>query len=304
MRHSTPRSRAAAFFGLLMAAALIASLLPLRWTSWTGNLLQPVNWLGGWITRPVVDAASRVQDVRVASEASGGDYVRILQENDRLRRLVTQQQASLQQLSEVVDELTAIRGQLRDSSSQIVLAAVLKWDTTATRETVDISAGSNLGVSVGDWVLAGGRAETDAEPLSGREMVQSQWVIGRIAATFRYHSRVQLCSDPDFGPLPVQVGSRPADGAMRVAERECLLYGVGRGRCEIRDAATNYFAEGYTHAYVTASGNLPMLLEVGAIRDARSLPESALHFDLAVEPARPVARVSRVYVLSIGRSRG
>lgn len=280
-----------------MALALVASLLPPRWTAWTGNLLQPVNWLGGWVTRRVAENAADAALAEDAESLTREEIQRLVAENRELARLARQQQLTLARLRQTVDDLTRIRGQLGDSHSEIIVASVLKHDTSASRESLDISAGSDGGIAAGDWVLAASEAADVAA--TGFERVERQFVIGRVADVLRTQSRVQLCTDPDFGPQPVFAGAVSNDGEPRLASQPCLLYGAGGGRCVVRNATRNYLAEGFTHVYVRPAGNLPLLLEVGALSDARSVPASGLHFDLTVRPPRPPAQISNVYVLSI-----
>lgn len=284
-------------FAILMLLAAAASLLPGRWTRWTGNLLQPVAWVQ-W----VVSGGTRAAIRNALTPPTGAvvpqkDYDRLEETVDELHRQIQHQQLALDDLERRFDELTGVREQLRDDSTRIVLATVVGGDTAAGREALVISPGALRGIAVDQWVVAGRPLDPD-ETATGRELLLRGWVIGRVADARNHVARVRLCTDPAFGPVPVWLGKLGSNGRVELAENACVLEGIGGGKMIIRQATQDYFAAGYTYVMVRFPGSVPVILTVGTVTSSRIRSDSPLHYDLDVAPAGNARALTHVYVLN------
>jgi len=287
-----------AFTILMIASAVSAFLVPPRWTGCAAGLLTPLE-----APQAAATAATRAAAQAVGSGVptpSAEEFAVLTQENQELRRLIGQQRLLLSALEDRVRDLSGLRTQLGDTPALILPARVIAGDSAPRRETITISRGSRdqPPVRAGDWVAAGAPPPSDAAA-SPRETLLRQWLIGRVAQVLPYTSRVQLCTDPAFGPVRVRLAKPLPDGAWQPLKAEALLYGAGTGRMEIRKASRNYHETGHTIVIVPREEGLPATLSVGWIDSVRPRPESALHFDLGVRPWAPPERLIEVYVISL-----
>jgi hypothetical protein len=140
---------------------------------------------------------------------------------------------------------------------------------------------------------------------SGRQLLMRQWLIGRVSEVQPYTARVRLVSDPKFGASqagePVCLARRLADGRWQPTPAKYVLSGRGSGRGVISRADADYWSLGYELVLATPGPDLPVTLSIGRIVGSRRLEESALHFDLDVQPLGDVRALSWVYVILTGR---
>ncbi len=284
-----------------MLAAAAASLLPVRWTRWTGNLLQPLAWVQ-W----VVLGSTRAGMHNALTPPTGAvvplhEYESLDATVDGLRRQILHQQLALDELGRRFDEVTGLRGQLRDGSTRIVLATVVAGDTAAGRETLTISPGALRGVAVDQWVIAGQPLDPQ-ETATGRALLLRGWVIGRVADVRNHVAHVRMCTDAAFGPIRVSLGKLDEDGSFEMAPNECVLHGAGRGRMVIRQATRDYLAAGYVDVMVKLGGSTPVVVSVGQVTGSRTRSDSPLHYDLDVTPVARTRDLTHVYILVPPRS--
>lgn len=279
-----------------MLAATVTSLLPVRWTRWTGNLLQPLAWVQ-W----VVSGGTRTAIHNALSPPTGAvvpldEYESLDATVDGLRRQVLHQQLALDALGRRFDEVTGLREQLRNDSTRIVLATIVGGDTATGRETLNISPGALRGVAVGQWVVAG-RPLDPEETATGRQLLLRGWIIGQIADARNHVAHVRLSTDPVFGPIRVSLARLGADDSFELAPNACVLEGAGRGRMVIRQATRDYLADGYSDVLVEMAGSTPVVLAVGRLTGSRVRSDSPLHYDLTVEPVASVRDLTHAFVL-------
>lgn len=285
-------------FALLMLAAAITSLLPPRWTSWTGNLLQPLAWVQ-WLA----SGTTRTSAEQLAKPLSGQtvpieSYQQLQQQLAEATRQLEHQLATLDALAQRVDELTGLRDQLRDAAMHIILGRVIGGDTAPGRETLVITPGSLGGLAVGQWVVAGRRVDR-TETATGRELVARQWLIGRIADVQTHIARVRLTTDPAFGPIKVWLAKPFAGGPLERFNQPCVLEGAGAGRMIIRQSVLDAVTAEYTHVLMRIPGPVPVFLTTGQVVAARPRSDSPLHFDLDIRPPGDARRLEVVYVLQV-----
>ncbi len=282
-------------FALLMSLSALAIVLPPRCTAWMDSALQPLGWLQWGAGRLARAGAS----LAPGEDAATAELARLAAENAALRQQGMMQRHLLEELERRLEEVTGVRDQLRDGSAQIHVAVVLGSDASPRRQTLRVGRGSADGVSTGDWVAAGvapGAADVAA---TGRELLSQRWLIGVVESVGPFSSRVQLLTDPGFGPLRVRA-ARMDGQTLEVSRRECLLYGAGN-RSVIRDAPENFVSNGFTNVLVELTSPVAIVLPAGRMVRADTLPESALHFDIWVEPWGAATALEYVYILSSER---
>lgn len=296
MRFHLWRPSKPATFTLLMLLGLLLSFLPVRWVRGLRGVLQPLAILQS----PVGGAASHLRNAVAPEpepELTPESTHAILAENEELQRRVAQQRLALEDLRREVARLAGLRDVFPFGRASIVPAAVLAFDTSPRRATLTIAVGSDgiAGLREGLWVAAGEAPGAAAEH-TGREAVAGQYLIGRISEAHPFLSRVQLATDPGFGPLRAAV-ARVVDGAWQPGPADVLLTGAGGSTMRIERANTDHFAAGATIVMIPTSLDLPLSLTIGQIVGSRPLPEAPLFFDLDVRPWGDYQRLRYVYVI-------
>ncbi|MGE0479714.1 MAG: rod shape-determining protein MreC [Phycisphaerae bacterium] len=296
MRFHLWRPSKPATFALLMLLGLLFSFLPVRWLRGLRGVLQPMAILQA----PVSGAVNQFRNA-VAPEPEPDitpESTRtILGENAELRRRVEQQRLALEDLRREVARLAGLRDVFPFGRASIVPAAVLAFDASARRTTLTMAVGTDgiAGLREGLWVAAG-EAPDEAAAQTGREAAAGQYLIGRISEAHPFVSRVQLATDPGFGPVRAAV-ARIVDGAWQPGPADVLLTGAGGRTMRIERATSDHFAAGATIVMIPASLDLPMSLTIGQVVGSRPLPEAPLFFDLDVRPWGDYQRLRYVYVI-------
>jgi cell shape-determining protein MreC len=251
-------------------------------------------------TQAVQDAVGARRD-----DVPRGQLDALAAERDQLARQLEHQSVRITELEGTVAVLTGLRERLDDPRARLVRAAVLAFDASPRRESLLIDRGAmNTSAEgrprVGQWVAAGlGPAEQDSAD-SGRAQLARQWLLGRISEVHGFTSRVQLASDPQFGPVRVRAARRLQDGALQVEQRDCLLEGRGTGRMVIRQAPNNYFAAGSTLVLVPRGADSPATLEIGRVIGASPVANAPLMFDHELAPIADYRSIRHVFIIATG----
>ncbi len=296
MRKLLSRPTRPALFAILMAAAALVALLPARWTSFVNGLLQPGVWLSG-------PASQATRAVRSATDAAPpapdpAEFEELLHTKELLERQLHHQELMIAEMDRLLAEVTGLRDQLVDPNARIIIAPVVGADASARREVLLIGKGSRAGVRVGDWVAAGAVTGVHPGARTARDRLLQQWLVGRVVDVAPYVAWVQLTTDPQFGRMAAWAADASADGTWRIAERQCVLYGVGDGLMRIEQATVDYRQTGQIFVLVPIGHPRPMALLAGVVVGGRML-ETGLHFDLDVRPPADARRLSYVYVISL-----
>jgi cell shape-determining protein MreC len=298
MRTRSRAPRKSFVFAMLMVAAALALLLPDGCTAWLDGARQPLAFLQ-WLVAGGARSSSRLLSAAARDGVSRAEFERLAAENAALRQQLALQRLSAEELERRLVELSGLAEPLQDLAVRIHVATLVGGDSSPSRHAVVITRGEADGVRLGDWVAAGAPRDESDPAASGRELLARQWLLGKVRVAHAFTSEVLLITDPAFGPERVYP-ARLSEGGGVFGERECLLYGAG-SHAEIRAAAENYLRLGFTDVVVRLPTNRPLSLPIGRIVGAEPLRESALHFDLRVEPCGDVRRVTRVYVISLAR---
>lgn len=282
-----------------MLAAATTALLPDRWTRFADSLLQPFGW-ARWLVSSSARALRTAGETAATTEIpSLADYEQVVAELDEARRRIGHQSLMLQAVEEQLADVAGIRAQLGEARASIKIAAVAGMDPEPRREVLTILKGTRAGVTVGDWV-ASGQAGNEVDPRStGRELLFEQYIIGRVIQVSAFEARVQLCSDPQFGPQRVLLARRGRGGALEPHARHAALVGRGDGVMKIDRSTADYLASDHTLVLVPLMHARPTLLAVGMISGVETL-ETRLHYDFEVVPLGEPRTLSYVYVISVG----
>lgn len=291
-----PRMTKPVLFAWLMCLSALLAVLPAGAKRWMAACFQLTAW-AEWLSSTSARSIAGVGEALTADAPSTLDAGRLAEENTELRRQLSQQELQLDSLRRALDEVTALRGQLTDSRSRIVIATVLSGPASPRRQELNLSRGQSSGIRVGDWVVAGVPPDR-AATLSGRELAARCWLIGTIVDAQYYESRVRLSSDAAFGPHRVAFAALTDSGRWALSDQEALLSGSGDGMIA-RGVPRNLFAQGYTHALVSLASTPPMPMLLGELTSAQPLASSPLHFDFRVRPIADVRTLSTVYVISL-----
>ncbi len=283
-------------FAILMVVAAVVALLPPRWTGWINGILQPAHW----VTMPVLRtarAAAEARDMLAAPAPTRRELGTLRAENEQLRRQLHQQEIMIAEMERLLADVTGIRDQLVDPDARIIIAPVLGYDASPRRESLTIGKGSRQGVRVGDWVAAGLPPGSQA---SGESALLQQWLVGRVSVVHALTARVQLATDPDFGPVLAWAAHPTPEGRWQLADRECALIGTGHGLMRIDRSPADYRTSGDAYVLIPLAHPRPMALLAGTIVGAQML-ETGLHYNLDVRPPGDARRLAYVYVVALSR---
>ena len=277
---------------LLAAVALTAVFLPSSCTGWLRRPFQPLALLQ-WPVASSARETERVAHNSLGERITAAEAQRLRTENAELERLVVQQQLALNDFEERWERVTGLRDVLPDNDVQLVLAPVVAYDADPRRATLQIALNERTAplVKPGQWVAAG-LLQTPS-----RELLERQWLIGRVSEVQTRLARVQLATDPKFR-TEVRVAILTDGTRWALSDEGCVLDGRGGGRMLISQARADYYEEGYRMVVVPASRELPFPLTLGQIESSKRRSDSSQHWDLAVVPWGPAESLTHVFVIS------
>jgi cell shape-determining protein MreC len=283
-------------FALLMAASAILALLPSSVTRGIRGLVQPFVFL----QQP---ASALVRQSREAAEhllvpISPEEARRAIEELESLKRERAQRQIRYEDLEEKFEEVSNLRGVLKDRNSRILLTSVISFDADPGRETIQIGRGRFDGLREGMWVAAAER-EPPAEGATGWDLLTRSWLVGRVVEVLPQTARVQLTTDPNFKMLVLTARQMP-NGAWQRGTRECYMIGRGAGQMLLSEVEYNYHEAGHRVVLAPADRNLPAPLTLGRIENSRPVDDAPQHFNMTVTPWGDVRKLRHVYVIVPG----
>jgi cell shape-determining protein MreC len=261
--------------------------------------MQPAGPLT-WLLHGTAHRARTMAENGAGPAPTREEFEQLRQEAQGLAQQVGHQQVLIAETEQLVADLSGLRNQLNDSRAKIIFASVVGGDTSSMRETLTISKGLRHGVRQGDWVAAGLPPDERDPEASGRDLLLRQWLIGRVSEAQPHLSRVQLTTDPHFGPQRAWTAKPLPDGTWQVTDKQCGLVGSGSEMMRIDRASEDYLASGHTIVLVPLAHPRPLVLTAGRIVSAVTL-DTGLHYDLVVEPWGQARRLSHVYVISFSQ---
>ena len=291
-------SKSTAFYVLLTGAAVSAFCLPARWSAWARRFFQPL----ALAQAPFAWAARGVSNV---ADAGGGaspalvEASALVEENEALQRQVAKQRLRLQQAEARVAELTRLNLGVLESRTRVVIAPVVGLDSDRRRATllVTLSERQRRLVRRDQWVVASAVPVPEWDPnASVQDLIDREWIIGRISEVQLLVARVQLTTDPAFR-AEVRAARVRSDGSWEFAGSGSVLVGAGEGTMLISQATEDYFRSGFRIVVVPAGRELAAPMTLGRITGAQARNDSPQHVDLRVAPWGVVAKLSHVYVL-------
>lgn len=292
-------SKSATFWILIAVSAVTAFVLPSSWTTWVRGVFGPLalpQRLVSWGARGSAEAVGSL-----ASPTISQDQARELQrENEVLKRQVAQQRMRLGVVEQRLADLTGLSGQLPDSHVRVVIAPIVACDRTASRATLRLTLSERQSrlVRKDQWVVAAEapRPDWDAQA-TVRDLLDREWLVGRVSEVHPRVADVQLTTDPRFR-TEVRAARVLVDGTWQLAEEGCVLVGVGHGKMRISQSVKDYGKTDFGIVVVPPSRDLAIPLSVGRIESSAPRSDSARHFDLTVTPWERFERLTHVYILA------
>lgn len=284
-----------ATFALLMIASFFTALVPERYTRWSQAPFQILTRANAAIS--VWGAGARDLVTPRPGDPTPEEARRLVEENASLKREIAAQGARVAHLEGLVDELTALRGQLDNQDNTIVIAPIAGWDSATTRATLTLARGASQGIQVDDWVTAG-LPRDEADPTAtGLQQIQRQWLIGRVIAVDDYQSTVRLATDPAF-KCQIVTARVAANGAWELG-RNAVLYGALHDAMILKSVPENLIETGYTEILASIPSVERMPLLIGRAVECRQL-RTGLHYDVKVVPPENVRQLTYAFVISFG----
>lgn len=284
MKSRGRRPRRALAFAILMVASAGLSILPPAWTRGASAVLQPVAWLQH-LAASLTRRAAGAWDSR-----NTPDHIARLERENQALRIQLQHQADL--IAQLSTQLETV-AYLGSPDTRIVIAPVIAGDARG-RDTLRIGNGSAEGIRPGDWVAAAWQPDSNEPATIG---VLRAWLIGQVLEAHPYVSSVRLLTDPGTLRLRVQLARPVSGGKLEKSPIEGLLYGLGNGRMEIREAPVDYVREGHVVVMAPLSAQPALSLTLGRVTRSEPVPAAPLFYNLEVQPWADARRVTTVFVI-------
>ena len=302
-----PKPSASTVFTLLMLASVLLLFLPPAWLNTFRTALNS-------LATPPAAGANRIlhwfSGPPPAPEPVDTDQLQKLV--DRLRQLERQNAFLHNRWMEAVDLYA--RSQYLDKrlllgSYSLVPANVCGYNLPG-QAAITIDQGSIAGLEVGFWVVA--VMDTSSE-LSGRALLESSILVGRIRSVQTRTAQVRLLGDPNQPPISALV-YKPSPGT----ELQPWALGVKvyirplhQGLLLARDVPNKELSaddelDQILQAVVVSDDmqNVPIGLAIGRVTKIEPSPRNMLFSDLTIEPLVRSLRLSSVMVLRPARSPG
>ena len=177
------------------------------------------------------------------------------------------------------------------------------------RAVISIDQGSTAGLEVGLWVVGFPRTTSK---LTGRALLESSVLLGRLAGVQPRTAQVRLLGDPDYPPISANIDRRLASTAQLQPDAISSILHVQplRGGLLIaKDVLNEDLAHDDKLADVVGAlvitdeaGGLPAGLAIGRVIKRQPSPRNMLFSDLTIEPLARTTRLSSVMVLRPMRS--
>jgi hypothetical protein len=288
-------SKTTTFRILMVAAALMAFVLPASWTRWLRRPFQTLDLVKA-------PATAAVRELRNSADAAP-DPLQL--ENEALKRALAHAYERLALSDQRIAELTGFTSQGPDSHLDLVIAPVMSLGATPREASVRVllRGEQHKVVAAGQWVLAGEAGPLPDEVRSDpdralRQRADRGSLIGHVVQVLPPNvAIVQLTTDARFPQTEVRLARTQPDGRWEIGSERCVLVGIGDGRMRIAQATQDYSQSEFRIVVVPAGRELPVPMTIGRVTGAVRRTDSPQHFDLTVEPWVAPERLKHVYIL-------
>jgi hypothetical protein len=289
------------WLAVLLAVAVIGSVLPKALTDRLISLVQVIVPFQDWSTR-TADAVTQAGGGPAAP--SPDEALALQRENAGLRHRLAALSAAHHQLAVDFADVSRIRRQgLR--GGQLIPARVLAADAATWRESRLVSAGALRGVRPQAPVtsdLFTVAAEQGADALrDGQSVLAGEALVGFVEQVGTHTARIRLLTDRQ-APLKVRI-ARPQEDSFLPLDAEFWLVGAGGAHLEVRDVNHRFIRAGSIREGDVVLNDpdnpaLPAALMVGRISAIRVDPENPLLYRLTVEPPVKPGELRSVFVVA------
>ena len=302
-----PNPSASTVFTLLMVVSFLALFLP---PGSLNTFRAAVNSL----TTPPAAGANRILHwfSRPPPPPGPVDADQLQKLIDRLRQYERQIAFVHMQWMETTDRLAHVahlRKSLLLGDYSLVPANVCGYNLPG-QAAITIDQGSIAGLEIGFWVVA--VLETNFE-LSGRALLESSILVGRIHSVQARTAQVRLLGDPNQPPISARVYKPSPDTEFHPSALGSRIYisPLPQGLLLARDVPNKELSSDdnldqllQTVVVSHATQNLPTGLAIGRVIKIEPSPRNMLFSDLTIEPLARSSRLSSVMVLRPSRSPG
>ncbi len=292
---------ASTVFTILMVLSFLALFLP-------PGLLNPFRAVVNSLISPPAIGVNRILHYFSSSQsplppAASAQTQELL---DRIR-LLEQQNAFLHSQWMRMADIYARREHLHKNlllESYSLIPANVCGHGLPGRTVITIDQGSTAGLEVGFWVVVA-VLQHDSK-LTGRALLESSVLVGRIGSVQPRTAQVRLLGDPNQPPMSARIYIHSPLAELEPSAMGPILHisSLAGGRLIAKDVpnkdlSPNGKPEDVLQAVVLSDGmqNLPDGLAIGRVTKVEPSPRSMLFSDLTIEPLARTTRLSSVMVL-------
>jgi len=277
----------------MLAVSALCLLLPADLTARLKAVSQPLIPLQAIVYRSVGRVSCEAkQNLQAPAQRSERDALagRLLLLTEQLQRLRTE-----------YARLAGLRRYIPRRLGKLLPADVISKDSLAYRSILAIDRGYFSGAVHGQWVTSAVYLDRGTQDglKPNLAVLASEGLIGRLCWVGPYMSKVMLLTDP-ASRVKVRIARIGPDG-VRYTPGEWMLEGLGNGKMIIRQVDYRLIKSGTISpgdlVISTPSADLPVVLRIGRIVEARRQEKTPVVYDLLVEPAIEAEALRHVFVL-------
>ncbi|MCK4851074.1 MAG: hypothetical protein KAT11_06975 [Phycisphaerae bacterium] len=298
---------ASTVFAILMVLSFLALFLP-------PGCLNPFRAVVNSLVTPPAVAANRILRYFSSSQdplppAASAQTRELL---DRIR-LLERQNAFLHsqwmRMADIYARSECLHKNLLLKNYSLIHANVCGYNLPG-RAVISIDQGSTAGLEVGFWVVGFPHTTTK---LTGRALLESSVLLGRLTGVQPRTAQVRLLGDPDYPPISAKIDRRLSstaqlqpDAISSILHVQSLPGGLLIAKDVPNETITHddKLADALGARIITGQSmkDLPAGLTIGRVIKVEASPRSMLFSDLTIEPFARTARLSYVMVLRPQRS--
>jgi len=290
-------------FGLLMAASLLALLIPGRYTRPLKNplqLLAPMQWA----VHGTAACAQQSASARIRPSVSAEKHEQLQYEKNALENRVASMGRQMEEMEQIIGAISGWRQRGLAANTCVIPARVVAGDSVGWRESIVVDRGSSDGVQVGDWVAThGSLSQVGDASRTAQVLLASECLLGRVVETSPLTSRVVLLSDGrQRQPTRVRV-ARVEENRLAGPSDDLTLYGLGNAKMSIPDVPaqlleTSKIREQDLVISSPTESRLPLAMVIGRIERIEKDRKNPLLLHVFVTPRADTSCLQQVYIIS------